>query len=162
MPIVVSDASPLHYLILIDEADILPRLYGRVLLPQTVAGELLHAHAPTAVQTWLSASPTWLEIVPSPEQEARTVTVSVLGPGERAAIAVALREHADLVLMDDREAVEEARRQGLTVIGTLGVLDLAASRGLTDLRAALERLQATNFRAAPHLIRRLLKDSASS
>src|SRR5215472_3623286 len=41
-----------------------------------------------------------------------------------------------LVLMDDREGVAVARGRGLDVTGTLGVLDLAARRGLIDLAAA--------------------------
>jgi len=58
------------------------------------------------------------------------------------------------------EGVEEARRLGLTVTGTLGVLELAAERALIDLPAAVGRLQATNFRAAPHVIRAVLERDA--
>ena len=60
-------------------------------------------------------------------------------------IALALTVKADLVLMDDRDGVDVARRRGLGVTGTLGVLDLAARRGLIDLAAAFERLKATTF-----------------
>jgi predicted nucleic acid-binding protein len=161
MPIVVSDASPLHYLIVVREEGVLPKLYGRVLVPRAVVSELQHPRAPTAVRTWLSNPPDWLEIVSTNARPSENSHLSVLGAGERAAIELALDERADLVLMDDREAVEEARRVGLTVVGTLGVLDLAAARGLTNLRTALERLQATNFRVSPQLIRHLLRDSNS-
>jgi predicted nucleic acid-binding protein len=37
--IVVSDTSPLCYLLLIDLIDLLPQLYGRVIIPQTVQNE---------------------------------------------------------------------------------------------------------------------------
>ena len=60
-------------------------------------------------------------------------------------IALALTVKADLVLMDDRDGVDVARRRGLAVTGTLGVLDLAARRRLIDLAAAFERLKATTF-----------------
>ncbi len=43
--LVVADAGPLHYLILIDCADILPRLFNRVLIPPAVREELTHARA---------------------------------------------------------------------------------------------------------------------
>jgi predicted nucleic acid-binding protein len=36
MTLIVSDASPLHYLALIGEVHILPVLYGRVVIPQKV------------------------------------------------------------------------------------------------------------------------------
>ena len=40
--IVVADTSPLNYLILIDEIDLLPVLFGKVLLPHAVFQELKH------------------------------------------------------------------------------------------------------------------------
>jgi predicted nucleic acid-binding protein len=52
----------------------------------------------------------------------------VSGPDPHDAILLALHLKADLVIMDEREGVQEARRLGLTVTGTLGVLDRAAER----------------------------------
>jgi hypothetical protein len=46
------------------------------------------------------------------------------------------------MLMDERDSVKEARRLGLTVTGSLGVLDRAAERGLIDLAPAIARLSA--------------------
>lgn len=48
--IVVADTGPLHYLILIGQIDLLPRLFGAVAVPITVAGELRHPGAPVAVR----------------------------------------------------------------------------------------------------------------
>jgi len=58
--------------------------------------------------------------------------------------------------MDEREGVEEARRLGLVVTGTLGVLDRAAERGLIELAPAIARLRQTNFRIDPGVLDRLL------
>lgn len=69
----------------------------------------------------------------------------VLDNGERMAIALAGTIGADLILMDDRDGVAFARRQGFAVTGTLGILDLAARRGLIDLGEAFTRLNATSF-----------------
>jgi predicted nucleic acid-binding protein len=81
---------------------------------------------------------------------------SILDEGERAAIALATSIGADLILMDDRSGVEVACRHGLTVTGTLGVLDLAARRGLVDLATAFAKLKATNFRYPPEIMDALL------
>ena len=51
----------------------------------------------------------------------------------------------NLLLMDDRDGVAAARRRGFAVTGTLGLLDLAARKGLVDLAAAFTRLKATSF-----------------
>ena len=53
--------------------------------------------------------------------------------GELAAIRLATTLKADLLLMDDRKGVNLARSKGSRVTGTLGILQLAAMNGLTDL-----------------------------
>lgn len=42
MRIIVSDTSPIRYLVLIGEVEILQKLYGRVLIPEAVRSELQH------------------------------------------------------------------------------------------------------------------------
>jgi predicted nucleic acid-binding protein len=65
-----------------------------------------------------------------------------LGAGERAAIALALSIHADLVL-----------------IGTFGILQRAARRGLLNLADAFERLKRTNFRYQQQIMDKLLNQT---
>lgn len=55
--IVVADTSPICYLLLIAEIDLLPRLYKQVLIPQVVQQELLHERSPQQVQTWIKQPP---------------------------------------------------------------------------------------------------------
>lgn len=50
------------------------------------------------------------------------------------------------LLIDEPLAREIAAQSGLTVTGTIGVLEAAAARNLLDLPATLERLRRTNFR----------------
>jgi predicted nucleic acid-binding protein len=61
-----------------------------------------------------------------------------------------------LILIDERKGAAVALTKGFEVTGTLGVLDLAASRGLVNLRDALDLLTRTNFRCRPELIATLL------
>jgi predicted nucleic acid-binding protein len=85
---------------------------------------------------------------------------SALHAGERAAITLALAIEADLMLMDVRAGVEEARRLGIAVTGTPGVLARGAERGLISLPTSLARLQSTNFRARPEILRQILLNHA--
>ena len=62
MRLVISDTSPLHYLLLIDVVDILPKLYSHILIPQAVLEELSHAETPDSVRRWLGQPPPWLEV----------------------------------------------------------------------------------------------------
>lgn len=50
MRLVVADTGPIHYLILIEQIELLPRLFAQVFLPSIVRDELAHAEAPDAVQ----------------------------------------------------------------------------------------------------------------
>ncbi len=59
--------------------------------------------------------------------------------------------------MDDRKSVYAAQRKGLRVTGTLGVLDLAAQRGVADFAQAVEQLRQTNFRVSQTLLDALLE-----
>lgn len=151
---VVADNTPLRYLILLDDADILPTLFGGVFIPQTVLHELQHPHAPVEVRTWLSHPPAWLDVRQAYSPPA--VDLAVLDPGERDAIWLARELHADLLLVDDHAARAVATQLGIRKMGTVGILERAAIRGLVDLPEALARLQRTNFRIHQDVIEALL------
>lgn len=131
------------------------RCYSEVIIPEAVAAELQQSATPALVRQWIVDPPAWLRVVTAPTG-APDDDLGELDRGERQAILLAVRLKADLVLMDDREGVEEARRLGLSVIGTLGVLDRAARAGLIELASAIARLRQTNFRVDPGLLDRML------
>lgn len=56
----------------------------------------------------------------------------------------------------------ERDREGFAVTGTLGILDLAARRGMIELGPAFSLLKATNFRYRPELLDRLLLEHRKS
>jgi predicted nucleic acid-binding protein len=93
----------------------------------------------------------------APLSQAEDASLKGIDAGEKAAIQLAASLHADLLLMDDRKGVNAAQRKGLRVTGTLGVLDLAAQRGLADFAQAVEQLRQTNFRVSRALLDALLE-----
>jgi predicted nucleic acid-binding protein len=151
---VVSDTSPICYLILIGEIDLLPRLYGRIYIPQRVAVELKHPKAPSIVRNWIGSPPAWVEILAvSPRV---SPGLELLQAGEREAILLTENLSAGLVIMDDRRARDAALKRGLPVTGLLGVLGRAAEKKLVALPDAFDRLLQTSFRADPRFLRALL------
>ncbi len=157
MQLVIADTGPINYLILIGHIDLLPRLFGKVLLPKEVYGELTSDKAPAPVREWIAGSPVWLEIKDAPAQRLSDSSLINIDSGERAAILLALSLHADLVLMDDRRGVSAAKQNGLRVTGTIGVLDLAAEHKLVDFSEVIQKLENTNFRRPEVLLHALLK-----
>jgi predicted nucleic acid-binding protein len=155
MRLVVADTSPIRYLVQIGHIDLLPNLFETIFLPSVVADELRHPSAPPAVRDWMRQPPGGLEVVPVAEID--DPALDALDRGERSAIALGLSLKADLILVDDRKGAVAALNKGFEVTGTLGVLDLAAERGMVDLVDAFDRLKRTNFRYRPGLLDVLLK-----
>lgn len=152
--IVVADTTPLNYLILIGKVDLLPILYGHVLIPPAVAAELSDRKTPDSVRQWFARGAEWLQ-VQAPERIPSDFPIA-LGPGEREAIALCEEIQSDALLLDERDGRVEAERRRLTVMGTLRILGNAAEHDLVDLRAALTQLKATNFRASDFLYQQIL------
>ncbi len=153
MSVVVSDTSPLHYLILCGADGLLAQLFEKVVIPPTVYAELQHASTPTMVQEWIRAMPAWVSV-----QKPTALDASLnVDAGEQEAICLAREIRAAAVLMDDRAGRRAAEQCGLSVIGTLGLLEQAAVRGWIDLPKALEQLRQTNARIDPQLIEAALE-----
>ncbi len=150
--IVVSDTTPVNYLVLIDRVHLLKDLYGRLVLPRAVHEEMRREGTPDKVRAWAAQLPEWAEV----RAAASTDPALKLGAGEREVLALAEELKADLLLLDDAKARREARRRGLAVTGTLAVLATAAERGLVDLPEAIAALRQTTFRAPAALVEDLL------
>jgi predicted nucleic acid-binding protein len=155
---VVSDTSPINYLVLIELQDLLPALFEHVLIPGAVRRELQSPEAPQEIRRWMASRPSWLEF-----REVATTPPDLrqLDDGELEAIALALTTATTLILLDEKKGRQAARERGLSVAGTLGVIDLAARRGLVNLLDALKKLEGTTFRASPQLIRAIIERSSS-
>jgi predicted nucleic acid-binding protein len=154
--IVVADTSSLNYLVLIRHIEVLPKLYGRILIPRAVYNELSAEKAPPTVREWTESRPNWLMVHDVVNEDA---SMAYLGNGEQEGIVLAQTMHADLIVLDDLDARRAAAARNITVMGTLGVLTKAAEQGLINLEDALGKLQATNFRASISLIARLLQQN---
>ncbi|MBL8231315.1 MAG: DUF3368 domain-containing protein [Bryobacterales bacterium] len=152
MRLVIADTGPIRYLIQIGHIELLPRLFETVAIPAAVQAELSTPRAPLAVQRWIGAPPEWLEI-----HEASGLPQAYgLDEGESAAIALAESLGADLLLIDERAGFRVAKSRGLRVTGTLGLLDLAAERGMIDFAQAIGELEQTSFRRPQALLKALL------
>ena len=158
MTVVVADSSPLNYLTLVGEVDVLHRLYGTIVVPQQVLTELTDPAAPLQVRNWALSLPDWIDV--------RVALVDDPGlrhldPGERAAIVLAQSESGALLLIDDAAGRIEASRRGILTVGTLGILRAASVKELVDLPTVLARLLETNFRVSMTLVDQLLAEDDS-
>jgi predicted nucleic acid-binding protein len=137
----------------LDCAHVLPILFGRIFIPRAVAEELQHPNTPAVVRAWLADPPAWLKVRPLVGRP--DAALATLEAGEQEAIVLAQELQADILLVDDGKARDLAIQQGLRVMGTVGVLEQAAARGLVDLPEVLARLLTTNFR----ILRAIIDDA---
>lgn len=142
--IIVSDTTPLRYLIEIEKVHILENLFGKVIIPEKVAEELQRPKTPQKVKDWMEEHPSWLDVRKA-DTSLFTPTKKI-GEGEREAFALALELRADAVLLDDKGAAVEAARHNILSIPTFTILEQAAARNLIDLPATVDQMRSTTFR----------------
>ena len=126
--IIISDTSPINYLLLIGQIDLLPSLFEQIIIPEVVRDEMLSLDAPLSLQQWIANPPFWLIVQTVSKLDA---TLSFLDAGEQAAITLAQTLPTSLLIIDERLGRQIARERGIPIIGTVGILDNAADRGFS-------------------------------
>jgi predicted nucleic acid-binding protein len=154
--LVVSDASPLNILIRIECIDVLPKLYGQVFVPSAVAAEMGDPKAPAVVRNFITSPPEWL-VIRAPEN---LLALTGIDLGERAAISLARQLNADLLLIDEKRGRRVALDMHLRIIGTIGLLEIAAIRGLLDLAVMVKRIRQTDFSVSEAILQAALQRDA--
>lgn len=150
--IVVTDAGPLIYRAGAGELQVLDDLFDAVIVPRVVYEEVTVAGA-GRIGAAEVASATWLRV----EEEASDPDLlTTLDAGEAAAIPLAERHHA-MLLVDDAAARTAAQRRGIRIVGTLGVLLLAKRGGHLALVApVLDRMSQLGMFVSAALRARIL------
>lgn len=138
---IVSNTTPLSSLLKIGKAHLLEALYGTLTIPPEVAAELDEAGP---IHEGWRAQLGFVRVAGTPAGDDSVIQLLVaeLDPGEAAAIALARRLNSDLLIIDDLAARRVARRLGLTITGTVGVVLAAAEcRLIDDPFAVLDELR---------------------
>ncbi|MBI4617113.1 MAG: DUF3368 domain-containing protein [Planctomycetes bacterium] len=153
--IVVADTSPVSNLHAVGSLNLLPELYGEILVPPAVAIELAQA-ADLALRV---QDHPWIRVMAPTRQVAALDWHIELDPGEAEAITLALDLGAEVILVDELEARDEARRLGLRPTGLLGVLLLAKKQGLISSvgKAIRDLRQKTTFWMSREIINLVLR-----
>ena len=154
--IVVSNTTPLRYLIAIRQEHLLAELFTKIHIPGAVFEELTNPRTPGFVREQVAALPEWLEVHQGIDSEMRDFP-RLTHRGEREAIALAAELNADLILMDEKNGRHIAASRNFRLSGTLGVLEVADSLGrIGDFPQTLRTLMASGFYLRPTLLEELL------
>lgn len=149
MPEVVCDTSPLQYLHQLQELALLRHLASSVLVPPAVVSEI-DAGRRLGLDLPNVAALSWVT-VRAPLRIFTTLETRDFGPGESEVLALTLERRDAVAILDDAVARRTARRLGIRLTGTLGILLDAKRIGLIgQITPFLDRLQSLGFRLASH------------
>ena len=150
MSAVVSDSSPLNYLALLSDFELLRKIYGNLVIPPAVQREVVERGAAYPVGKAVRAAlGEWISVAEAPNA---TQVISLrrdfrLDLGESEAILVAEALGKTPLLMDERRGVRCARLRGMTVIRTPMIYADAKILGLIDnVREKLDALRSQGLR----------------
>ena len=137
---IVSDTSCFIVLSNIGELDLLQKIYGEVLTTPEVATE------------YGDPLPAWIKVIPLQDKSHQRILELQLDNGEASAIALALEIPDCTVIIDDERARRVARRLGLDITGTLGVIVSAKKKRLIpSVKPYLTKIKSAGFRLAVDL-----------
>lgn len=159
---VVSNASPLIGLSMINQLELLKELFGKIYIPEAVYHEVVvkGKDKPGSEETENAITNKWIEILPVRNRLAVIGMLSSLDEGEAESIILASELEVDYILLDEEKGREIANSMGFNIMGTIGLLSLAKRRGLSiDLKAKLDELRANDFRISKRLYEKVLRKS---
>ena len=154
---VVINASPLIALFRSGQADLLPQLFKRIVVPQAVWQEVV-------LDDWNDAPVRELRQQTWPAREHVDISPPIvawaLGAGETAVLSHALANLPLRAVIDDMDARRCAQTLGIPIFGTGGLLVLAKRRGLLDsVGAAIEKIRDAGLWLSEDVVR-ILKTQA--
>lgn len=158
---IVSNTSPLRYLIAVRQADLLQKVFGEVLIPPAVLKELTHPSGRHDVRQWIEQRPAWITVVelrsPPPQH-----LLTTLDAGEAEALQLALETRPDFILIDERLGRRAAAALGLIVIGALGLLRESYRRQyVLEPMNVLHQMMSIGFRISQPLYREFQQEIRS-
>jgi predicted nucleic acid-binding protein len=136
--LVVADSGPLIALARIGRLELLPGLYQKIRVPRAVFTETTEGDRAGSSEI---RGASWLEVIDVDEVAVAPLLLSV-DRGEAEAMVLARSLSDATLLVDDARGRVVARRLGLRVRGTIGVLLQAKAAGLiASVRECLDALE---------------------
>jgi predicted nucleic acid-binding protein len=124
---VICNATPLINFAAINRLDILEAVFKKVIIPDAVYAETTDSNFPSSQIIIGAVNSDWLQVC---SVNSVINTPTDLDAGEREVIALAIEIDNSKVLLDEKKARQVAQNLGLQVIGTIGILLLAKSKGI--------------------------------
>ena len=154
--LVVSNSSIIIALARICHLDLMEKLFKKVIVPEAVWKELTVEGKPGREKILRAG---FIHVEKTGNKRLVAFLEEFVDRGEAEAIVLALELNADLLLVDDRDARSLAKKLGLKVMGTLGVIALAKYRGLAPkAKPIINQLIESGFWISRRILEEFLKE----
>ena len=141
--IVVSDTTPIISLLKARRLELLKTMFGEIIVPNAVYEELVSNPRFTDEAKLIKSSVFIRKSFLHNEQAVHLLMRSAgLDKGESEAITLARERSAYILLMDEAKGRQVAKRMGLPVMGTLGLLLASYKRGFLGCEDVVECIEA--------------------
>jgi predicted nucleic acid-binding protein len=153
---VIVNASPLLALDACNQIGLLRLLYGRVIVPDVVDRELNSGSGRPLLPSGMTAAHrAWIDLLVN-SSPIKPSLLAQLDDGEASVISLAIELGMSTVLIDERAARKVAVVEGLTPIGSIGIILLAKREGLlAEVKPLLHEMHAKGI----WLSRRVIDDA---
>jgi predicted nucleic acid-binding protein len=161
--IVVSNTTPLIGLASLQRLDLLPRMFGEIVIAQAVFDEAVVAERKARGVIWNVLPATWLKVADVKDRLAVEVMLDEMDLGEAETIVLAKEIRADWVLMDEKRGRRKLDQLGLPKIGTVGILLKAKQvEFLPSIRLEIELLRERGFSLSQAVVDAVLRQAGES
>lgn len=157
--IVVSDTTPIISLMKVGQLELLHELFSVVYIPEAVYRELTENEVfSEEVRMVQECGFLYVEEVDNEKSVTILQNFAGLDAGESEAIILADEKHSDVLLMDEHKGRQVAKRMGIVITGTIGILTQAFDESMLtrgDVEGFIERLKESGIRISEKLYQKL-------
>ena len=157
--IVISDTTPIISLIKMEQLYLLHKLFGMVYIPKAVYNELINNH------NYFDEARIVIDcgfIITEEVENKKSVSIlrnfTGLDAGESEAIILADEKQSDVLLMDEHKGRQVAKKMGIPITGTIGILIQAYDENLLtkeEINRCICLLKKNNIRISESLYNKL-------
>lgn len=159
--LVISDTTPIISLMKAGKLELLQKMFETVIVPEAVYRELTeNPQYSTEAKRIKECAYICEEIVKNEKAVHILRKVTGLDAGESEAIIMVDEKKADLLLMDEHKGRQIAKKMGITITGTVGILLQAYDEKLlagADVCDCMEKMKESNIRISESLYNMVLE-----
>lgn len=159
--IVISDTTPIISLMKVGQLELLQKLFHDVYIPTAVYRELTENEIyPDEIRIVQECEYILVEEVKNEKSVTILRNFTGLDAGESEAIILADEKQSDVLLIDEHKGRQVAKKMGLTITGTIGILTQAFDEGMLtkeDIDKCIEQLKENDIRISEKFYQKLRK-----